>query len=224
MISSLFDSTNPLLGIYSREDGIHLRAIATAPTEAEARELIAPMEAEIREIVGDAIWGEDDERPETQVGSLLLESGRTLGIMEWFTGGLLASSLVEVRGSLDILKGGVVVNGIDALEGHGVDRELMERYGPVSSEVAEAMAQAARRQFQADIGVSVTGVVTDPTPSSGPVGTTYTGFAVGDGSDHISGHYPTQRLRIRSRAVTHALLGLAQLLKHGDPRQHHWSR
>ena len=35
MIAPLFDSVNPSLGIYSREDGIHLRAIATAATDRE---------------------------------------------------------------------------------------------------------------------------------------------------------------------------------------------
>ena len=68
MVAHLFESENPSLGIYSKQDGIHLRAIGTAPTEGEARRLIAPMEAEIREIAGDAIWGEDGDTPDSQVG------------------------------------------------------------------------------------------------------------------------------------------------------------
>ena len=56
---------NPTLGIYSKPDGIHLRAIATAPTEPEARALIEPMESDIRKTVGHAIWGEDDDTPVT---------------------------------------------------------------------------------------------------------------------------------------------------------------
>ena len=79
MIAPLFDSANPSLGIYSKEDGIHLRAIATASTEDEARSLIAPMEKEIWATVGDAIWGEEDETPETQAASLLLKRRLTLG-------------------------------------------------------------------------------------------------------------------------------------------------
>ena len=63
MLPSLFKSENPSLGIYSKQDGIHLRAIASASTQAEAFALIEPMEREIRKIAGHAIWGEDDDTP-----------------------------------------------------------------------------------------------------------------------------------------------------------------
>ena len=36
MLAPLFQSENPLLGIYSKQDGIHLRAIATASTDEAA--------------------------------------------------------------------------------------------------------------------------------------------------------------------------------------------
>ena len=86
----------------------------------------------------------------------------------------------------------------------------MGRSGPVSAQVAEAMAQAARLRFDADAG---TGVVSEPTPSSGPVGTCWIGIALGDKTTSVSGSYPTQRLRIKRRAVAHALLELVRLLK-----------
>ena len=214
MLAPLFDSDNPNLGIYSKEDGIHLRAIATAPTERKARELIAPMEARIREIVGeDAIWGEDDETATTQVASLLTKRRQTLGIMESFTGGLLASTLAEAPESHSFLRGSIVANGSEVLVSHGVDLGLIERAGPVSSEVAKAMAQAAQQRLNADVGIGVTGLVTQPTPTSGPVGTSYIGFSVDERTSAVSGRYPTQRLRIRGRAVTHALLELIRLLK-----------
>ncbi len=218
MLTPLFQSVNPSLGIYSKQDGIHLRAIATAATEREAGELIAPMEAEIRGIVGDdAIWGVDNETPEALVAAHLGERGQTLGIMESFTGGLLASNLAEMPGSHDFLKGSVVVFGEETLQKHGIDPAVIEEHGAVSAPVAEAMAQAARRAFDADVGVSVTGVVTNPTPSSGPLGSSYIGFALGSRAASTSGRYPTQRLRIRGRAVTHALLEFIRQTKDAGP-------
>ena len=213
MLTPLFASTNPNLGIYSRPDGIHLRAIATAATEEEARALIAPMEEQIREVVGDSLWGEDEETPETQAASLLRSRGQTLGIIESFTGGLLASTLAGVPGSETALRGSVVAFNDGVLKDQGVDAQLIQRFGAVSPQVAEAMAQAARLRFNTDVGVGVTGVVTDPTPTSGPVGTTYVGFALDSRTSSVSGLYPTARLRIRSRAVTHTLLELIRLLK-----------
>ena len=212
MIAPLFESSNPSLGIYSKEDGIHLRAIATAATEAEALALIAPMEVTIREAVGDSIWGEDDDTPEAQVAALLRGRTQTLGIAESFTGGLLAGTLSGVPGSDDFLMGGIVANSAGVLEGHGLDRGVIQEHGPVSAPAAEAMAQTARALFDADVGIGVTGIVTEPTPTSGPVGTTYVGYSVDGRTSSISGRYPTQRLRIRTRAVTHTLLGLIDLL------------
>ncbi len=224
MLTPLFKSVNPFLGIYSKQDGIHLRAIATAPTEEEARLLIAPMEARIREVAGYAIWGLDDETAESQVASLLSEKGRTLGVMECFTGGLIASNLADIEGSQAFLGGSLVIHGDGLLADYGVDAQVIEEHGPASAQTAEAMADAARRLFNADYGLSVTGLVTNPTPTSGPVGTSYIGFAADGRTASMSGRYPTQRLRIRSRAATHALLGLIRMIKGLDPHIEQWRR
>lgn len=213
MIVPLFKSVNPYLGIYSKPDGIHLRAIATASTEAEARALIGPMEAEIRKALGSAIWGQDEDTPESLAGRLLAEKGLTLGVMECFTGGLLASNLSELPDSGRFFRGSIVVAGEDLLPASGVEPRLIEDFGPVSPQVAEAMARAACQRLNASVGIGVTGVVTSPVPSGPPLGTSYIGFAVNGRASSISGSYPTHRLRIRSRATTHALLELVRLLR-----------
>ncbi len=216
MVAPLFESANPSLGIYSKSDGIHLRAIATASNENEARKLIAPMEKQIRDTVGHAIWGEDDETPESKLVTFLRERRQTLGVMESFTGGLLTSNLSDISASQDFVKGSIVIHSGDMLKSHGVDKQAIEKSGTVSAETAEAMARAARVQFNADIGVGVTGIVTEPSPNRSPVGSCYIGFALDNHSSSVSGSYPTNRLRIRSRAVTHALLGLLKLLNERD--------
>ena len=212
MIAPLFDSENPYLGIYSKVDGIHLRAIATASTEDEARRMIEPVELEIRRVAGDSIWGEDDETPELKVADLLKRSRRTLAIMESFTGGLLASNLADVPGSERFLKGSIVANDPRVLDGLGLSRQVVDRFGMVSPQAAEEMARLARQQLRADVGVGVTGLVRESGSSRAPIGTSYIGFAVGEETSSVSGRYPTQRLRIRGRAATHALVELARLL------------
>ena len=212
MIAPLFDSENPYLGIYSKVDGIHLRAIATASTEDEARRMIEPVELEIRRVAGDSIWGEDDETPELKVADLLKRSRRTLAIMESFTGGLLASNLADVPGSERFLKGSIVANDPGVLDGLGLSRRVVDRFGAVSPQAAEEMARLARLRLQADVGVGVTGLVRESGSSRAPIGTSYIGFAVGEETSSVSGRYPTQRLRIRGRAATHALVELARLL------------
>lgn len=212
MVAPLFGVDNPYLGIYSKEDGIHLRAIASAPTEEEAWTLIEPVETKIRNAVGDAIWGEDDETPGTQVASLLLGQDRTLGVMESFTGGLLAAGLTGANGAKEFFLGGVVVQREDVLESHGVDPLLVRKFSAASREVAEALAMAAKRRFGADVGIGVSGVSDESTQSGDIAGTCYFGYAIGDSVSSTSGHYPARRLRTRARAVIHALLGLSRLL------------
>ena len=58
VISEFFGQENPYLGIYSKADGIHLRIIARAQDESQARVLIQPVEEAIISRLGTYIWGE----------------------------------------------------------------------------------------------------------------------------------------------------------------------
>ena len=214
MLSPLFASENPLLGIYSKQDGIHLRAIATAPTQDAAAALIAPMEAEIRRVIGDdAIWGEDDDTPETMAISLLRDKRLSLGVMEAFTGGLLLSNLSEVEGNESVLAGGAVVRSEAALARQGVSPALIAQHGAASPQVAEDMARAACDLFAADVGIAITPLAQTASDDA-PAGASYIGVAMGDRRASTAGQYPARRLRIRARAATHALLALARFLRH----------
>ncbi len=214
ILSSLFKSENPLLGIYSKQDGIHLRAIATAATDEEASALIVPMEAEIRGIIGDdVIWGEDDETPESKAVALLRDRGLTLGVVEAFTGGLVCNNLTEVTGSEDVLKGGSVAGSADALVRLGVGASMVEKHGIASAEAAEDMARAARETLGADVGIGVSPLALESADGRVVAGTSFIGYSMNGRSGSTSGHYPTRRLRIRGRAVTHALLGMIRFVR-----------
>ena len=163
MLTPLFKSENPVLGIYSKQDGIHLRAIATAATEEEASALIEPMEREIRGIVGEgAIWGEDDDTPESRAIERLKEHGLTLAIADAFTGGVLTARLSEVDGSQDVLRGSIIASD-KALKEQGAEigltasEALGGRMGDENLVIAERMAVHARERFDADVGLGMTG-------------------------------------------------------------------
>jgi nicotinamide-nucleotide amidase len=214
LLSPLFESENPLLGIYSKQDGIHLRAIATAATDEDASALIAPMEAEIRGIIGDdAIWGEDDETPESKAIGLLRDEGLTLAVMEAFTGGLMSNNLTEIEGSEYVLKGGAIVNRVYSPSSLGVNSDIVEKHGFASGEAAQEMARAARQTFGADVGIGISPLALESADGSVVAGTSFIGYSMVGRSDSTSGHYPTRRLRIRSRAVTHALLGMIRFVR-----------
>ncbi len=106
MVKPLLASNNPTLAVYAKTDGIHLRLTAKARSGEEADKVIAQRESEIRSLLGDIIWGSDEETLEGLIGALLLEKGLTIATMESCTGGLLASTITDVPGSSKYFKGG----------------------------------------------------------------------------------------------------------------------
>lgn len=96
ILSHLFGQKNPYLGIYSKQDGIHLRAIAKSDTYSEATSLISQIEHQIIEKVGvDFIWGQDDDTPAVVATNLLRLKNLRLCITESYTGGAICGLISE---------------------------------------------------------------------------------------------------------------------------------
>lgn len=212
MISSILGSQNPTVGVYAKSDGVHLRLTAKAATAEAARSLIEPMEAEVRLILGDAVWGADDDSLAGSLGQLLQAGGLTLSTMESCTGGLLASTITDVAGSSDYFRGGYVAYTAEMKMALGVSAELIERHGVVSPEVAADMARAARDNAAADYGIGVTGVVGPAVLEGKPPGTVHIAVYDGQAPRIISNVIDLGRLAIKRRAVTTALLLLRRAL------------
>ena len=212
LISALLSSANPTLAVYAKPEGIQIRLTAKARESEEAKRLMAPMEARVREILGERIWGTDDDTLEGVVGGLLTGKRLSLATMESCTGGLLASVLTDAPGSSAYFRGGLVAYSNEMKSAWGVDAKLIEERGAVSPEVAQAMATAARLRLGADIGIGITGVA-GPTEIEGkPVGTIY--IAIDDGRKRrlISGNYPPRRPDVKRWAVLAALFELRRAL------------
>ncbi|MDD5093892.1 MAG: competence/damage-inducible protein A [Dehalococcoidia bacterium] len=212
MISPLLSSTNPTIGVYAKLTGIEVRVTAKASSRKEAEKMIVPLEKKIRSILGDHIWGTGDEILEKMVGDLLRRRGLTLATMESCTGGLLANLITDVPGSSDYFKGGLVAYSNEAKVAFGVDRQLIIRYGAVSSNVAEAMAVAAKTRLGASIGIGTTGVAGPDELEGKPVGTVYIGITDGEITRSIHVAFPQHRPRIKRYAAMGALFALRRLL------------
>jgi nicotinamide-nucleotide amidase len=86
-------------------------------------------------------------------------AGLTMTTAESCTGGLVAGCLTEIAGSSDAFECGLVTYSNTAKTGLlDVPAALIEKYGAVSAEVAEAMARGALAHSRADAAVAVTGV------------------------------------------------------------------
>ncbi len=212
MVSPFLKSENPTVGVYAKPDGVHLRLTAKAPNQNAARDLIQPMEEELRRLLGDAVWGADDDTLEAAVGAILKQGGLTLATMESCTGGLLASTITDVPGSSDYFKGGYVAYSAQMKISLGVSAELIEKHGAVSDEVAAEMARAARDRAGADIGVAVTGVAGPDELEGKPQGRMHVAVDAGVGPQSISYTYYQGRAATKRRAVTTALALLRRAL------------
>ena len=208
----VFAMGNPVLGVYAKPDGIHLRLIARADDDARAASLIAEAEGKLRNALPNQIWGTDSDTLESVVGALLVRRQLTLATMESCTGGLLASTITDVPGSSTYFKGGFVAYTNEMKVALGVDARVIEKHGAVSRQAAEAMADTARRQLKADIGVAVTGVAGPDILEGKPPGLVYIGIARRDTVESVEGRYPPGRVDVKRRAVTHCLACLRQVL------------
>jgi nicotinamide-nucleotide amidase len=209
MIAERVDAQgNPTIAFLARGiEGLVVRITAKAPTAAEARALIEPEERALREILGDLVFGVDDETMESVVLDLLRKRGMTLGLAESVTGGLVASRLVSVPGASDVLKGSVVAYAV------GVKRSVLgvDADHVVSEECARQLAVVARRVLGSDVGLGVTGVAGPDDQDGQPAGTVFFGLAVGDAPALAIGtRLPGQRDMVRQFA-TISLLNLLRL-------------
>ena len=199
---------NPTLAPSAQPTGTELRITAHAPAREEALRLIAPVEEQVKAILGDKVIGVDVDSLEEVCFALLKDRGLTVGTAESCTGGLLAKLLTDLPGSSAVFRGGVVsyTNGVKAGL-LGVPQDLLDRYGAVSPQVAEAMARGAKAALGCDIALSTTGVAgPDADDRGNPIGLVYLGLARGDQcrvTEFRAG--PVERERVRRQAAQTAL-------------------
>ena len=133
--------------------------------------------------------------------------GKTLATAESCTGGLIGACLTAVPGSSAVYKGGVIsyTNEIKTAL-LGVSEELLQEFGAVSAQVAEAMALGAREKLCADVAVSVTGLAGPGGDERGnPVGTVFIGYADERGVRSLSCCFSGDRENVRLQATETAL-------------------
>ena len=109
---------------------------------------------------------------------VLVERRETFATAESLTGGLVASTVVEIPGVSAVYRGWLVVYATELKHTlAGVPEALLRDRGPVDAEVAGALAAGARDRCQADWGLATTGVA-GPDPQEGrAVGTVWIAVA-----------------------------------------------
>jgi nicotinamide-nucleotide amidase len=181
--------------------------------EPESRAAWHGLRALIEERHGDTIFSVDGSTVDEQVAALL--RGRWVGVGESCTGGLMAARLTARAGSSEYVAGGVVSYSNEAkAELLGVDPALIEQYGAVSPQVADAMADGTLERFHADTAIAITGIAG---PGGGseqkPVGYVCWCVKTSDGRSLARDtRVPGDRTEVRERSTTIAMHLLRRLL------------
>lgn len=177
LITELDSLGNPTLAfLASGWEGIKVRLTVKAPDTGTATGVLEKWEARVRDIIGDVVFGTDDDTMESVVLAMLEDRGMTLGLAESVTGGLVGGRLTNAPGSSRVFRGAVVSYASDVKFGLlGVDK------GPVvSEEAASQMAVGARKVLDCDVALALTGVA-GPDPQDGrPPGTLCIAVAMPD--------------------------------------------
>lgn len=172
------------LGVVAWPAGVDVWLLAAALSEVSpslrrraaawpsGRDALLELEREVRHLLGEAVFGADDETLEQVVGRLLRERNLTLAVAESCTGGLVSHLLTNVPGSSAYVDRSVICySNRSKSDLAGVAPQLIEEYGAVSAQVAWAMADGARRTSGCSLGLALTGIA-GPTGGSDdkPVG------------------------------------------------------
>ncbi|MCM1090510.1 MAG: competence/damage-inducible protein A [Butyrivibrio sp.] len=200
--------TNPTLATYAKTGEVHLRVTASAENAKEAKKLTKPMVKELKARFGADIYTtEDDVTLESAVEELLLANKLTLTCAESCTGGLLSARLVNVPGSSEVFKSGLVTYSNRAKRKLlNVKKATLQKYGAVSAKTAEEMAKGAAFISKCDVTVSVTGIAgPDGGTKEKPVGLVYIACNVKGKVTVKEYHFTGSRAKVRESAVSAAL-------------------
>lgn len=188
-------------------EGVDLRITAAEMPRAGAERALEEATRRLRQRAGSYVYGEGAADLAAVVLDLCRERSLTVATAESCTGGLIGARLTAVPGSSDVFVGGVVAYANSVKESLlGVPKELIDRVGAVSEEVASAMAAGVRARLGVDVGIAVTGIAG---PGGGsaekPVGTVWIAVQIGSEVRTFGRVYLGDRGEVRSRSAQAAL-------------------
>lgn len=185
-------------------EGIKVRITAKAADGISVDKILSDVETNLRPLLGDYLFGIDDQTMESVILDQLAAKGLTLAVAETLTSGLATHRLAQIPNAAKSFKGGQTWASADLLD-------LPQDVPLISEPAAKSMASAVRDHFGADIGLAATGK-DDQTSDRDDLlpGTVYLAVAMSDGVDVKEIRLPGDGRRIRQYAVI-SLLNMLRL-------------
>jgi nicotinamide-nucleotide amidase len=183
--------------------GVRLRlSTYTSERDAVDREI-----EKLKTILGDLVYSDRDDTLQECIGRLLTANGKTMSTAESCTGGMISQLITSISGSSTYFLGGVTsyANSVKN-EVLGVDEEIINNFGAVSSECVAKMAEGVRKLTGSDFSVATSGIAGPGggTPEK-PVGLVWVGVSSDMGTETYKVQYNGDRKRNIERFSAFAL-------------------
>jgi len=203
-------------GIYPRFASLVIHIRGQAANRQEFEKMVAAPKEKILAAFGKYQFEVAAGKLEEAVAALLTQKKLKLACAESCTGGSFAARFVAIEDASLYFQGGVVAYSNEAkIKLLQVKEATLDRFGAVSCEVTEEMAQGALTNFQSDVSVAISGILGPKggTPKK-PVGTVAATILV-------KGHKPASwvmhlagsREAIREKAIEEILSHLFFIMK-----------
>lgn len=170
---------------------------------------------QLKQLVKDVLIDESDKPLETILGEKLRSKKLSISTAESCTGGNIAHQITLISGASNYFKGSIVsyANQVksDILN---IDSEIIDKYGAVSREVVEQMAQSVSKKLKTDCSIAVSGIAgPDGGTPDKPVGTVWICTKVKDKILTQKYQFGTSREENINRTTNMALLQLIKMLE-----------
>ncbi len=153
-VEALVPDGSVKLGFRAHYPQLETKLTVRGTDRDDIRRKLEPVEREVRKRLGNFILGEDDQTLEGVILEGLSGRGGSLSIVETFTGGQIAARLAHLPGAEKVFRRGIVARGIEEVCG-AVGLGRTSPAGEITTETAEAVAQALRRQTSSTHALAV---------------------------------------------------------------------
>ncbi|MDU7650997.1 MAG: CinA family nicotinamide mononucleotide deamidase-related protein [Anaerococcus vaginalis] len=151
-------STNPTISPYFDNEGGFLRITVKAKSEKEADFLLNEKEKEVKNVFGNLFISDDGLRKEETLINLLKERNEKVSTCESITGGLIASSIIDISGASEVIEESYITYSDKIKEKIlNVSRETLEKYSAVSIECANEMVEGLYKITNSSLCIGSTG-------------------------------------------------------------------
>ena len=204
----------PIVSFYEMDEDFEIEITTKSTNKEEANKEADQIKEEITDQLSSYVFAEESKTLKETVRTLLLENELSVTAAESLTGGEFLSAFSSLEGASEVLTGGMVTYSTEVKnEKLGVSKEITDKYGVVSAQCAIDMADKAKEMFEADIGISLTGVA-GPTSLEGEIpGTVWIGLSK-EGMESFAKkfHFAYKRNKNRRLSVAAALNLIRQVV------------